>query len=115
MRESDRQAIDAIGALASEHDAKVLVVGLPLSAGGVETEQSERIKAFGRKLRSLAGIRVVFSDERFTTETADEALRVVRQRRGAPSAHRREMERRMVDAAAAAVILQDYLDQRSTS
>ena len=110
IREADRAAVEAIGALAGEHGASLLVVGVPLGPGGEETDQSRRIRAFGRKLRAVPQTRVVFWDERFTTETAEEALRLVRPRRGAPSAHRREAERRRIDAAAAAVILQDYLD-----
>ena len=113
IRESDRDAVEAIGTLAGEHGASLLVMGLPLGSGGEETEQSRRIRAFGRKLRAVPQTRVVFWDERFTTETAEEALRSVRPRRGAPSAHRREAERRRIDAAAAAVILQDYLDHQA--
>jgi putative holliday junction resolvase len=116
LRPSDKAAIDAIGRLALESDATVLVVGLPLGSEGELTDQAARVQAFGRKLRSLPGIRVVFWDERFTTETAQAALLAGRSPRGgAPSAHRREAERRRLDAAAAAVILQDYLDRRPPS
>ena len=112
IRETDRQAVDAIATLARQHGVSTLVIGLPLGANGEETDQSRRIRAFSRKLRTVPQTRVVFSDERFTTETAEEALRSVRPRRGAPSERRREAERRRVDAAAAAVILQDYLDHQ---
>jgi putative Holliday junction resolvase len=114
IRRSDQEAVEAIAALTQQQRAELLVVGLPLGSDGQATEQSQRVAAFGRKLRSVPGSRVVFWDERFTTQAAEEALRVARRRRGTPSAHRREAERRRVDAAAAAVILQDYLDhQRS--
>ena len=114
LRETDRQAVEAIAALAQEHGATQLVVGLPLGAAGEMTDQAARVAAFGRKLRAVRGSRVVFWDERYTTETAEASLRVDRPRRGAPTARRREAERRRIDAAAAAVILQDYLDhQRS--
>ncbi|HET7771877.1 MAG TPA: Holliday junction resolvase RuvX [Chloroflexota bacterium] len=115
VRESDRQAVAAIAELVRQHEVEALVVGLPLGPQGEATDQSERIAAFGRRLRSIPGSRVVFSDERFTTQTAEESLRMVRARRGAPSARRREAERRHIDAAAAAVILQDYLDQQRSS
>ena len=114
LRESDGQSVEAIASLAQEHGAAQLVVGLPLDAAGEMTEQAERVAAFGRKLRAVRGSRVVFWDERHSTETAEESLRADRPRRGAPTARRREAERRRIDAAAAAVILQDYLDhQRS--
>ncbi len=113
-RERDQDAVAAISALAREHGSRLLVVGVPLGPEGEVTAQAQRIRAFGRKLRSVPGARVVFWDERFTTQEAEESLRAVRPRRGAPTAHRREAERRRIDAAAAAVILQDYLDhQRS--
>ena len=111
IRTSDKEAVAAIAALAAEHAAEWLVVGVPLGSEGQHTEQSQRVAAFGRKLRAVPGTRVVFWDERFTTETAEESLRAVGpRRRGAPSAQRREADRRRLDAAAAAVILQDYLD-----
>jgi putative holliday junction resolvase len=111
IRTSDKEAVDAIAALAVEHGAEWLVVGVPLDAEGQHSEQSRRIQAFGRKLRAVPGTRVVFWDERFTTETAEESLRASGpRRRGAPTARQREADRRRLDAAAAAVILQDYLD-----
>ena len=113
LRPSDREAVAAIARLAEEHEASLLVVGVPLGGSGEVTDQARRVQAFGRKLRAVAGTRVVFWDERFTTETAQASLYGQRApRRGEPSAHRREAERRRLDAAAAAVILQDYLDQQ---
>ncbi|HEU5316469.1 MAG TPA: Holliday junction resolvase RuvX [Chloroflexota bacterium] len=111
LRVSDRDAVAAIGALAAEHGAMTLVVGVPLGPEGEVTDQARRVRALGRKLRSLPGARVVFWDERSSTQEAQESLRAGRPRRGAPSARRREAIRREIDAAAAAVILQSYLDQ----
>ena len=113
IRESDRAAQEAIGRLVAEHGATTVVVGVPLSAQGEVTAQVQRIQAFGRKLQRMPKVRVVFWDERYTTQTASEALRSQRgRRRGAPTPHQREAERRRLDAAAAAVILQDYLDHQ---
>jgi putative holliday junction resolvase len=113
LRPSDREAVAAIAQLAAESGATLLVVGLPLGAEGEVTDQARRIQAFGRKLRAVPGTRVVFWDERFTTETAHDALVGGRApRRGQPTARQREADRRRLDAAAAAVILQDYLDHR---
>ena len=116
IRSSDRAAVEAIGRLAAERGAGVLVVGLPLTAQGEATEQARRIQAFARKLRAIPRIRVVFWNEQHSTATATEHLLASRGagRRRAPSAHRREAERRRLDAAAAAVILQDYLDHQRT-
>ena len=121
MRASNRDALAAIGALMEREGAAVLVVGLPLGDAGEPTAQSERVATFGRKLRALPGIEVVFWNERHSTAVAGERLREGRSRgdaaghagyRPTPSRWRREASRRQEDAAAAAVILQDFLDQQ---
>lgn len=116
MRSSDAEAVATLRALAQEHAAGVVVVGVPLSESGERTEQTARIEAFGRKLRALPGARVVFWDERLSTATASQMLAAGRAGvTHAYSAQRREAARRRLDAAAAAVILQDYLDQHRAS
>jgi putative Holliday junction resolvase len=113
IRSSDPAAVQEIGRLAAEHDAEVLVVGLPLNREGALTPQAQRIHAFGRKLRALPGLRVIFWDETLSTATAAGYLAEGGIGEGqARSARRREAARRRLDAAAAAVILQEYLDQQ---
>lgn len=115
LRTSDSEAVEEIGRLADQFEAELLVVGLPLGSEGQITDQAQRIQAFGRKLRVIRRARVVFWDERFTTETAQDALHAGGpRRREAPTARQREAGRRRLDAAAAAVILQDYLDHART-
>src|SRR5438046_1180714 len=70
LRSSDAAALQEIGRLAAERNAEVAVVGLPLSRAGEMTPQAQRIHAFGRKLRALPGLRVVFWDETLSTTTA---------------------------------------------
>ena len=115
LRVTDRGAVEEIGRLADQFGADLLVVGLPLGSEGEVTDQAQRIEAFGRKLRAIRRTRVVFWDERFTTETAEQALLAGgSRRRGAPMARQREASKQRLDAAAAAVILQDYLDHVRT-
>jgi putative Holliday junction resolvase len=113
-RHSDQTAISAIRQLVEVHGAEVIVVGLPLTEEGQTSDQSARMAAFGRKLRAIRNARVVFWDERHSTATASQRLSAGKTKRGAPpiGAHRREAQRRHLDAAAAAVILQDYLDEQ---
>ena len=111
MRTSDREAVETIRAIAREREATVLVVGLPLGLSGEMTPQAERSHAFGRKLRAVA--QVVFWDESFSTATASELLAALGQDEAhARSARQREAARRRLDAAAAAVLLQGYLDRQ---
>jgi putative holliday junction resolvase len=80
-----------------------VVVGLPTGMSGREGPQAASVRAFAERLVGEVGpaIRVEFWDERLTTAVAERALRG----RGG-----RRRDRGAVDAVAAAVILQGYLD-----
>lgn len=108
--------LDRILALAAERDAVEIVVGLPVSLSGREgaaaaaardyaTELADRLPAHGSTRTSHIAVRLV--DERLTTSVAARGMRAagVTSRRG----------RSIIDAAAAAVILQGALDaERAT-
>lgn len=83
-----------------------IVVGLPTGLSGREGPQAASVRAFAAALRDEMGdgVEVAFWDERLTTAVAERALRA----HGANRAQRKER----VDAVAAAVILQGYLDSR---
>lgn len=85
-------------------DAAVVVVGLPLSLDGSVGPAARRVLAEVDELRSSWGIPVVTHDERFSTAEAHASLRGV----GLDERARR----RVVDAVAASVILQSWLDAR---
>ncbi|MCH8190968.1 MAG: Holliday junction resolvase RuvX [Chloroflexi bacterium] len=88
--------------LAREQEAQQIVVGIPISLDGVRREQAQRVEAFCDRLRAHADIPVVTWDERLTTVEAE------RRMREAGLSSRKRRERR--DSAAAAVILQAYLE-----
>ena len=93
------------GALAAEADGlSGVVVGLPRSLDGAPHEQTRRVLAFADMLRGAVGVPVTLQDERLTTVEAD--ARLARRERNWRKRNAR------LDAAAAAVILQDYLDER---
>ena len=94
--------------LAAEHGAIEVVVGLPTSLSGREGAAAAGAREFAADLAGrLAPIPVRLVDERFTTAAAHQALR-----RGGKDARAR---RQVVDAAAAAVLLQAALDaERAT-
>ncbi|HUZ77203.1 MAG TPA: Holliday junction resolvase RuvX [Chloroflexota bacterium] len=95
---ADRQAIVT---LVTGLRAERVILGLPLTAAGERGENAERAEAFGRDLARALPVPLEMQDERFSTIEADERL-------AASGAGWRERKRR-VDAAAAAVILEDYL------
>ncbi|MAG36957.1 MAG: Holliday junction resolvase RuvX [Dehalococcoidia bacterium] len=110
-RRSDRQVVAAITDLAADRGAEIIVVGMPYTPQGELGEQARRVQDFARRLEKLPGLDVVYWDERYSTLEASDRLRETgvrhRRRRGRPA---RIAERERLDAAAAAVILQDFLD-----
>ena len=95
---ADRQAL---ASLAGELRVERVVIGLPLAMHGVEGPNAERARSFGQYLARAVRLPVEYQDERLTTVEAEERLRMA----GVPAAERRQR----IDAAAAAVILEDYM------
>lgn len=92
-------------ALAADSDGlAAVVVGLPRSLDGTPHEQTARVLAFADRLRAVLDVPVALQDERLTSVEAEARL-AARER-----SWRKRSER--LDAAAAAVILQDHLDER---
>lgn len=99
------EALDALQALDEDEGIDAIVVGWPLTEEGEEGEATEMVQAFVEQVRDVLGpVEVVRRDERYTSEMAKDLLR----RAGVSQPGRYDKGR--VDAAAAAVILQGYLD-----
>ena len=92
--------------LAASHQAGEILVGLPLSLSGRMGPQAKSVTEFTRELSERSPLQVKSVDERLSSVQAE---RLLRQSGKQPSRNKA-----LVDAAAAAVILQSYLDsQRS--
>lgn len=96
--------LDAVAAKAAELSAERIVVGNPLRTDGRDSLMSERASAFAARLAEKSGIATEMADERFTTLIASRSLHQA----GKDS----RKQRSCIDAAAAAVLLQDYIDAR---
>ena len=105
-RTGESSDVDEVLRLAGEHDAGEIVVGLPISLSGHRGTQARRVEEFARRLTERASIPVKPVDERLSTVQAERLLR--------ESGVEPSRDRARVDAAAAAVILQSYLDSRRT-
>lgn len=86
-----------------EYDIERVVVGWPLLPGGSEGKQIASTRAYVRGLEAHIAVPIVLWDERESTNIAQDIL--------ALSDRGLKRRRADVDAVAAAVILQDYLDQ----
>jgi putative pre-16S rRNA nuclease len=100
-RQKYLQVIDKICSLIRENEIGTLAVGLPLHMNGTRGEAAERVEKFIADLQNRIAIPIVIVDERLTSYAADQLLRDkgVNERRARS------------DEFAAAIILQDYLDQ----
>jgi putative Holliday junction resolvase len=99
-----RKDAQAIAALAREHEVGEVVVGLPLRLDGSPGSQAEKVLAFVERLRRVLRVPVTTRDERLTSVEADERL-------AAAGVRRRDRKARL-DQAAAALLLQEHLDER---
>jgi putative Holliday junction resolvase len=89
--------------LAQEADGlSAVVIGFPRRLSGEPTGLTERVQTLTTRLREAAGVPVVLQDERLTSREAEEVL----------ARRERDWRRRKarLDAMAATIVLQDYLD-----
>jgi putative Holliday junction resolvase len=108
---NDADAIDRVARridqLAAEDDGlATIVVGLPTRLDGTPSDQTARVTAFIGALARRTSLAIVTEDERLSSREAESRLAI-----GERDWRRRKAR---LDAAAAAVVLQDYLDRRPT-
>jgi putative Holliday junction resolvase len=101
-RTSQRQDFERIARLVAEQSAERVVAGYPRSLSGGEGPQAQRVRRYVEALAATLPVPVELWDERYTTVEASERLR--------NSGRRRSHDRGQLDAAAAAILLQDYVD-----
>jgi putative holliday junction resolvase len=98
----DRAASELARLAAEEDGLATLVIGLPRHLDGSPSNMTPRVEAFAARLRSRTDLPVVLQDERLTSREAESRLAL------------REKDwrarKQRLDAAAAAIILQEYLD-----
>jgi len=104
---SPSEALEEVQRMDEEEGITLFVVGWPLSLEGEENDATAFVDTFVEKLEEVVpGVEVARQDERFSSEIAIGALREAGVRQ--PGRH----DKGRVDAAAAAIILQDYLDAK---
>ena len=98
--EVDGNEVDGIARLVRDENATTLVVGYPRNQQGEATAQTAFVEAFTQKLSRLT-VPIVFQDESLTSVIAEQRL----------VAQKKPYSKADIDAYAATLILQDYLEQ----
>ena len=101
IREDDKSAVDEIVRLVNQYDVKQIVVGMPYSLSGSVGPQADKVKEFSDILSLKVITPIAFRDERLSTVAATRLLR---------QSAKKKAKRSSPDSAAAAFILQGYLD-----
>jgi putative Holliday junction resolvase len=96
------QDLEQLRAIMRERAVGALVLGWPLNMDGSEGPRAHAMRAFAKSLDAALGLPILLWDERLTTFAAEEAA----ERAGLRGKKRAEM----LDALAAAAVLQDFLN-----
>lgn len=100
--------VEALTAIVQQRQVTVLVVGLPYTMNGELGKQAQWVKSFAVKLSARLKIPVEYVDERLTSFQAEQML----QAEGISLSRR---NKGLIDQKAAAIILQQWLDQRASA
>jgi putative Holliday junction resolvase len=100
--ESNEIRFATITQLINEWQPKLLVVGLPLSLDGSETEVTQLCKKFARRLNGRFNLPVIMIDERYSSTEASQLLN--------ESGIKGRAQKTMLDQVAAQTILRSYFD-----
>ena len=101
---NSEKLIDKISLCAKEYSAQMLVVGFPKNMDGSVGFRAEECEQIANALREKTGLETVLWDERCTTISAHTALNFTNTRG--------KDRKKVIDAVAAVIILEDYLRYR---
>ena len=105
--QSRKNLIAILKEIISQQNVKKIILGLPLTMKGSDSEKTIDVRKFGAELENQIDIPLVFFDERLTSIQAQQ---IIRQFGKKPSKHRAK-----IDQIAAGILLQTYLDQEKLS
>ncbi len=107
---NDKLAIRQICEIVEKEAVDVVVVGMPLNLKGERAQKAQEVERFIESLMGETSAEIVSWDERFTTTMAHQTMREMGTKR-----QERRSNRGRIDAMAAAILLQSYLDSRKRS
>ena len=105
LRTNWKQLLVDVTQLVQQHDAKALVIGLPLSLDGTNASAAAAARQTAENFSRSLSIPVFLQDERLTSVAAGEQLR--------EAGHNPNEVAQLIDSEAAAIILADFLDTKT--
>ncbi len=102
-RSSFEQDVAIIRQLIADRSVSILVLGLPYTLAGELGAQARQVQKFGRRLALAVDLPVEYVDERLTSITAEQLM--------IDAGQSPRNDKGMIDRKAAALILQDWLNQ----
>lgn len=103
-RKSFAQVLDILRQIIAERQVQILVVGLPYSMDGSLGAQARQVQKFAQSVSNALALPLEYVDERLTSYQAEQWM----YEQGISPAHNKGL----IDRKAAALILQQWLDQR---
>ena len=103
-RGSFREDVAAFQEMVADRQATLLVVGLPYTLSGEMGSQAKQVQKYAQRLSEALGLPVEYVDERCTSLEAEELIQ--------SSGRSPSQNKALIDRKAAAIILQQWLDDR---
>jgi putative holliday junction resolvase len=109
-RTTDRRAVYEIAARALAEEVGILILGLPRTPDGQDSDSTDRVRRFGQKLEKATRLKLIYVDETLTTVEAIALLAAAGHSAGRPG----QAEDGRRDALAASILLQEAIDRGLT-
>ncbi len=106
---SQRRAEDAVRNEVESRQISLVLVGLPLLEDGSRSEQCLDVEGFCRRLSKRIKVPIQFVDEHLTSEAAKDRIAEIK------GSYSHERDKELLDAYAAVIILEDYLNLNKKS
>lgn len=97
---SDGTELDSIAAICTKKNIELIILGYPRNLSGHPTQQTRDVEAFGDKLKTTLGLPLKYQDETLSSVLVKDEL-----------SENKKGQKKRIDDQAAALILQDYLEQ----
>jgi putative Holliday junction resolvase len=107
---NDAHTLDRICDVINKENVEVIVIGMPLNLKGEKAQKAQEVERFIDLLVERTAVEIIRWDERFTTTMAHRTMLDMGTKRG-----ERRSDKGRIDAMAAAILLQSYLDSRKRS